>query len=147
MLKDIIDRRVVSVEPDTKVIDVARKMSEENVGSVLVCVDNHCKGIVTDRDIVVRCIAQNVDVNDCTIEQILSEPIESAKETDGSYDCIRKMKSQEVRRMPVVDEKGEVVGLVSFDDLIVMLAKEINELAEAATPFSQAAKASRLRAA
>src|ERR1700756_777000 len=128
MLKDIINHKVVSVSPDTKVIDVARKMTQENVGSVLVCVDNHCKGIVTDRDIVVRCIANNVDVNDCTVEQILSEPIESVKETDGIYDCIRKMKSQEVRRMPVVDEKGNVVGLVSFDDLILVLAKEMNEL-------------------
>lgn len=147
MLKDMINRNVVSVAPDTKVIDVAKVMSQENVGSVLVCVDNHCKGIVTDRDIVVRCIAKNVDVNDCTVEQILSEPIESVKDTDGIYDCIQKMKHGEIRRMPVVDEKGNVIGLVSFDDLILILAKELNELAEAATPASQAANASRLRAA
>lgn len=147
MLKDMITRNVVSVAPDTKVIDVAKIMSQENVGSVLVCVDNHCKGIVTDRDIVVRCIAKNVDVNDCTVEQILSEPIESVKDTDGIYDCIQKMKHGEIRRMPVVDEKGNVIGLVSFDDLILILAKELGELAEAATPASQAANASRLRAA
>jgi CBS domain-containing protein len=147
MLKDIINYRVVSVAPDTKVADVARKMSDENVGSVVVCVDNQCKGIVTDRDIVVRCIAKNVDVNDCTVEQIVSEPIESVKETDGIYDCIRKMKNQEIRRMPVVNDSGAVVGVISFDDLILLLSKEISELAEAATPASQAAQASRLRAA
>jgi len=147
MLKDLITQRVVCVEPDAKVIEVARIMSDENVGAALVCTDGIPKGIVTDRDIVVRCIAKNVDVNDCTIEQISSEPVESVKETDGVYDCIRKMKNQEVRRLPVVNEHGEAVGVVSFDDLIGMLAKEVSELAEAATPASLAAQASRLRAA
>lgn len=147
MLKDLMSRNMACVAPDAKVVDVARMMSDENVGSVLVCVDGHCKGIVTDRDIVLRCVAKNVDVNDCTVEQIVSEPIESVRETDGVYDCIRKMKNQEVRRMPVVDAKGNVIGVISFDDLLVILSKEMADLAEAATSATQTAKAARLRAA
>jgi CBS domain-containing protein len=147
MLKDLMNRNPVSVLPDTKVASVARLMSEQNVGAVLVCVDGHCKGIVTDRDIVLRCVAQNVDVNDCTIEQICSEPIESVRETDGIYDCIRKMRTQEVRRMPVVDSHGDVTGVISFDDLLAFLSREIADLAEAATATSLMAKPVGLRAA
>lgn len=147
MLKDVVNRQVVCVEPDTKVAEVARIMSERNVGSVLVCDENKPKGILTDRDIVIRCIAQNVDVNDCTVEQVVSEPIEAVKETDGIYDVIRKMKNQGVRRVPVVDKKGDVIGIISFDDLIVLLGKEMADLSETANAALQNVGAKQLKAA
>lgn len=147
MVRDIVNRQVVCVEPDAKVSEVARIMSEKSVGSVLVCEDGKPRGILTDRDIVIRCIAQNVDVNDCTVEQVLSEPIEAVKETDGVYDVIRKMKNQEVRRVPVVDQKGEVIGIISFDDLIVLLGKEMADLADTANAALQNVGAKQLKAA
>ena len=138
MLKDIITDRVVAVAPETKVNEVAQKMARENVGAVLVCEDGKPRGIVTDRDIVVRCIAKEIDVDDCTVEQILSEPVSCVKDTDGIFDCIRKMSDSGVRRMPVVNEAGDAVGLVSFGDLITMLGRELSALAEAVTPGAEA---------
>ena len=132
-MKDIITDRVVSVAPETKVSEVARKMAEENVGAVLVCEDKKPRGILTDRDIVIRCISKEIDVDDCTVEQILTEPVECVQDTDGIFDCIRKMSDMGVRRIPVVNSNGEVVGLVSFGDLIMVLGRELSTLAEAVT--------------
>jgi signal-transduction protein with cAMP-binding, CBS, and nucleotidyltransferase domain len=148
MLKNIIDRRIVSVAPDTRVSEVALRMAKEDVGAILVLDDDQTpRGIVTDRDIVVRCVAENVDVNDCTIEQILSEPIEVVRETDGVFDCIRKMNEAKVRRIPVVNEQGEAVGIISFGDLIALLGRELSELVEAATPKGGSTQVGQLRAA
>jgi CBS domain-containing protein len=148
MLKKIINNRVVTVEPETKVADVARKMSDENIGAILVCDDDgKPRGIVTDRDIIIRCVAKNVDVNDCTVEQILSEPVETINETDGLFDCIQKMNVVGVRRMPVVDQTGKVIGVVSFGDLIDVLSRELTSLAEGVTPASKASKDNILKAA
>lgn len=147
MLKDILNRSVVSVTPDTKIIDVAKRMNDENVGAIVVCVDHKPRGLVTDRDIAVRCVAKNLDVNQCKVEQIISEPIECAKETDGLYDCITKMKRLRIRRLPVVDAKGNCVSLVSFDDLVAILSQELSDLVGAATPAGQTVKAGRLSVA
>jgi signal-transduction protein with cAMP-binding, CBS, and nucleotidyltransferase domain len=137
MIRDLIAKnKLVTVEPDARVTEVARKMTDEDIGAVMVVdeEDGKPRGILTDRDIVVRCIAKNIDVNDCTVEQILTESVELVKESDGVFDCIHKMKNARVRRMPVVDDQGKAVGIISFGDLIGMLSMEFSELAEAATP-------------
>lgn len=141
MLRDILNRRLVTVSPDAKVIEAARLMEEANVGSVLVLDNDKPRGILTDRDIVVRCIAQNVDVTDCTVENILSESLVVCHETDGIFDCIRRMREAKVRRMPVLNDQGKVVGIVSFGDLMAMLGREMGELTQGTTPAEDHFKA------
>jgi CBS domain-containing protein len=129
MIRDLIqNNKIVTVEPDARIPEVARKMMDQNVG------DGKPRGIITDRDIVLRCIAKNIDVNDCTVEQVLSEVVETVLDTAGVFDCIHKMREAGVRRMPVTDEHGRTVGIVSFGDLLGMLSTEFSELAESLTP-------------
>lgn len=138
MLRDIVGKQnLVTCEPDAKVSDAAQLMADRNVGAIMVLTDDKPRGIVTDRDIVLRCIAKNVDVNDCTVEQIMSESVEMVKDSDGLFDCIKKMHNAHVRRMPVVDQQGKAVGMVSFGDIMAILSKEFVTLTEADTPLDQ----------
>lgn len=138
MLRDMVGKQnLVTCEPDAKVSDAAQLMADRNVGAIMVLTDDKPRGIVTDRDIVLRCIAKNVDVNDCTVEQIMSESVEMVKDSDGLFDCIKKMHNAHVRRMPVVDQQGKAVGMVSFGDIMAILSKEFVTLTEADTPLDQ----------
>jgi CBS domain-containing protein len=134
MLKDLISHKLVSIEIDAKVSDVARLMTDHDVGAVLV-VDDLKKplGIITDRDIVVRCVAESLPL-ETTIEKVFTESCEVAKESEGLYDAIKKMRSNQVRRIPVVDDSGKAVGLISFGDVVSILGKELAELSETVTP-------------
>lgn len=144
MLRDIINQGVVFVEPGTKIIDVARLMEEKDVGCVLVLDNDKPRGILTDRDIVVRCLAKNIDVSDCSIENVMTESVDSVKDTDGIFDCIEHMRKAGVRRIPVVDSSGKAIGIVSFGDLLAVLSKEFYDLAQSTTA---AGRDQRLKAA
>ena len=78
--------------------EAARMMEERSVGCVLVLSNGKPRGLLTDRDIVLRCVAHNLDVSDTTVENILSEQLATVHETDGIFDCIVKMHSAGVRR-------------------------------------------------
>jgi signal-transduction protein with cAMP-binding, CBS, and nucleotidyltransferase domain len=133
MLKEIISRNLVTAEPDAKITEVARLMADRGVGAVLILSDGKPRGIITDRDIVLRCVADHLDVEDTTVENVLTESVQSAVETDGLFDVIHKMRQARVRRIAVVDKNGKAVGIISFGDIVSILAKEMTELSEAAT--------------
>ena len=148
MLRDILGgQKLVTCEPDAKVVEVSRMMADHNVGTVLVLSNDKPRGILTDRDIVVRCIAQNIDVEDCTVEQIMTESVETVHDTDGLFDCIMKMKRAKVRRIPVVDDAEKAIGLISFGDLLGVLSKEFVELTQTTTPLEEQGQRPDLRAA
>lgn len=134
MLRDIIKNRLITCEPDTSVSDVAKLMDREDVGCVLVLDNDEPRGLITDRDIVVRCLAKNIDVDDCTVENVMTESLQTVKDTDGFFDCIETMKQAGVRRIPVVDQNGKAIGIISFGDLLAVLSKELGELTATTTP-------------
>ncbi len=134
MLKEVINRKLVTVEPDTNISEVAKLMSKEDVGCVLVLDNNRPRGIITDRDIVLRCIAKNIDVDDCTVENVMTESLQTVKETDGIFDCIETMRGAGVRRIPVVNDRNQAIGIISFGDLLSVLSHEFHELTASTTP-------------
>lgn len=152
MLKEILEQqgerqRLVSLEADAKVSEAARLMAERDVGCVLVMSNRKPRGLITDRDIVVRCVARNLDVSDTTIENVMTESLETCRENDGIYDCILKMEKAGVRRIPVVDSKGEAVGIISFGDLLKVLSKELAHLVHTTTSADRDEMFERLAAA
>lgn len=135
MLKDIlVNQSLVTVEPDAKVSEAARLMADKDVGAILVLTNGKPRGIITDRDIVVRCLAGNLDVSDTTVENVMTESLATCKETDGLFDCIRQMNSAGVRRIPVVNASGKAIGIVSFGDIAKFLSKELELLTSHTTP-------------
>lgn len=130
MLKEIVNRDLVTIEPHQSVLEAARLMEARGVGCVLVLYNEKPRGLITDRDIVLRCVAHNLDISDTTVENILTESLATVHETDGFFDAIRKMRDAGVRRIPVVNSSGKAVGIVTFDDLICILTQELSTLAD-----------------
>jgi CBS domain-containing protein len=133
MLRDVINRELTCVEPNSRVTEAAMLMEKKDIGCVLVLENGKPRGVLTDRDIVLRCVAKNVDVDDCTVENVMTETLQTVKETDGIFDVIETMRGAGIRRIPVVDAQGHAVGMVSFGDMLAILSKELYELTEGTT--------------
>lgn len=130
MLREIINKNIVGCEPHNRVAHVARLMERYDVGAVIVMQNGRPMGIVTDRDIVVRCLGRSIDPEECLVETVMSRPLVTCRETDGVFDCIKKMKQAKIRRIPVVDDMDKVIGVISFGDLLSVLSKEFSNLVE-----------------
>lgn len=145
MLQNIINKNLVSVRPSANLLEVAQLMKRKNVGSVLVQdSDDKPIGIITDRDIVVRCVSDGKIASDCLVGDLMTEQPTTCKLDDGIYDCISKMRDAKVRRMPVVDNTGRAVGILSFGDLLAVLSRELADLTRSTTileEFEDEAKA------
>lgn len=144
---EICNREVVIVQPDDSALDAAKLMRQNHVGDVLVVEDRDGKrvpvGIVTDRDLIMEIIAPELDPNVITVGDIMALEFSTVKESTGVFDAIQYMRSKGIRRLPVVDDSGELVGIVTLDDLLVLLADELNALARLVTHEQQRESASR----
>jgi len=123
--------QVVAVSPDTPAVDVARIMGEKNVGSVVVISgDNRPAGILTDRDLAVRVMAQEKNPGEVRAEEVMTRDVITFQDSMGIYEAIRKMTDEGIRRMPVVDDAGKLIGIVTMDDIIRMLGEEMAIIAK-----------------
>jgi len=109
-------------------------MRTHHVGD-LVVVDqregrNHPVGIVTDRDIVVEVVAAGVSPDALKVGDIMGPEVATVRESEGLFEALRYMRDKGVRRMPVVDSSGALVGILTLDDLLGLLAEEMTELAK-----------------
>jgi CBS domain-containing protein len=133
----ICTRDVMCTGRDTTVSAAARMMRERHVGDLIVVdeVDGGRVpvGIVTDRDIVLGVISLKLDPDVFTVGDLLNGELVTAADTQGIFETIEQMRIQGVRRMPIVDEKGYLVGIVSLDDLVRHIASELNKIANLMT--------------
>lgn len=131
---DICVRDVVTATTDTTAQQAAKLMRENHVGDLLVVDRINGKtvpvGIVTDRDIVVAIVALELDPAVICVGDIMGPKLETAQEDEGIFETIQLMRAAGVRRIPVVDSQGVLVGIVSTDDLIQLLAEEMMDLAK-----------------
>lgn len=130
---EICSREVIIANKDDSVLDAARLMREHHVGDVVV-VEQHDGqrlpvGILTDRDIVLELVAKSVDAQSVTIADTMSGELLTATEADDVGDLIARMRGKGVRRVPVVNAKGSLAGIVAVDDLMDFLAEELTQLA------------------
>lgn len=118
-VRDIMTKEVVSVDPKATVADTAKKMRDANVGSVVVIdrSNNEVKGIVTDRKIVTSVIAESRDPMKEPIGNIVSKSLLTCKDDSDVHDVVKAMGQNKVRRMPVVNERKELVGVLSMSDV------------------------------
>ena len=115
-VKDVMTQNPTSCNPSATVVDAAKVMASEDVGSVPVVKDGRLAGVVTDRDIVVRVLAEGRDPNSTTVGEIASSDLETVSPDDDLNTALRKMASSKVRRLPVVDG-DELVGIVAQADV------------------------------
>ena len=124
----ICNRKVITVQRDATVLHAAVLMRQHHVGDVVVIENRKNKtvpiGIVTDRDIVVELVATELDCNVITVGDIIAKLI-AVKDSAGVFEAIQLMANKGVRRLPVVDADGGLVGIITLDDLLLLLSKEL----------------------
>jgi CBS domain-containing protein len=123
----------VQVPKGTEAIEIARLMAERNVGTVIVEEHGRPVGIVTDRDLVTRCIAAHKDAHVCPAETLMSRTVVTCSETTGLMECVNLMRTHAVRRVVVTDSKGLTRGIISFGDIVGLLGRELHELTHVLT--------------
>ena len=130
---NIRTREVVVAGRDTTVSEAARLMRKHHVGDVIVVDELDGRkvpcGIVTDRDIVIGLVAEGLDADTITVSDLMTTEIIVARELDGVADTLEVMRVKAVRRMPIVDALGTLVGIVTADDLLQLLSEEMSALA------------------
>ena len=116
-IKDMMTRRAVSVAPDEPITAAARLLKRDNIGSVPVCDSKgQLQGIITDRDIVLRCVAAGVDPDKTLIRDVMTTGVFTVSPTDTVESAAALMGKAQVRRLPVC-ENGTLVGMLSLGDL------------------------------
>lgn len=116
-VKELMNPSVISIEPTSSAALAARLISRHNVGVLPVCSsDRHLRGVVTDRDIVLRCVAAEEDPAQTMVRDIMTRNCVTVSPGDDCREASRLMSVQQVRRLPVV-ESGKLVGMISLADL------------------------------
>jgi signal-transduction protein with cAMP-binding, CBS, and nucleotidyltransferase domain len=113
---EVMTRDVTKLPASATVRQAAARMKEEQIGCVMIENDQRLCGIVTDRDIVVRCIADGGDPDEVTLEQVCSHQLLTLSSSDEISNAVTLMRKKAIRRIPVVED-GRVVGVVSLGDL------------------------------
>ena len=117
-LREIMTQKPVTVQVTDTVVAAARSMRDGNIGDVVVVDNDQIQGILTDRDIVVRALAEGRDPARTTVGEICSRELTTLSPNDAIGDAEKTMRDRAIRRLPVV-EGGRPVGIVSLGDLAV----------------------------
>ncbi|MDP1997292.1 MAG: CBS domain-containing protein [Gallionella sp.] len=129
---EICNREVIIVQRDTTVQEAAQLMRQHHVGALVVVKEVSGKrkpvGLVTDRDLVVEVLATQLDAAVITVGDIMLPELGTVPENSGVFETIQFMRTRAVRRLPVVDGQGTLIGIVALDDLLALLAEELSEL-------------------
>ena len=115
-LRDVMTSAIKTVGPDATAREAAGFMLSADTGSIPVCEDDRVVGMITDRDIAVRGIAEGKGP-DCSVRDLMSSDVVCARDTDDVLAVAQRMSDAQVRRLPVVDADDRLVGMVSLGDL------------------------------
>jgi CBS domain-containing protein len=115
---EFMTTRLVTMDGSDTLTAAAQEMRDRAIGDVIVCDGDAVIGIVTDRDITVRGVAEALDVDTSTLDQILSEDVVTVTQYDDAVAAADLMRTYGVRRLPVIED-GRLIGLVSLGDLAV----------------------------
>lgn len=132
-LREKFVKEIVTASPEQSVASVGQLMKKHNVGTIVVVEREKPIGIVTDRDVALALTVDGV-VLQAPVRDIMTTPITTIAQDRELYDATWYMQSYKVRRLPVVDEDGRLVGIVTLDDLLKWLSREFANLAEGIEP-------------
>ena len=137
--QDIMSKNPTCVTPDTSLVEAARLMKDENIGVVPVVESETSKrlvGVLTDRDIAVRAVAEGRDGATTSVGHIMTADVRTSIASDSVNDVMELMGREQVRRIPVVDDRGALVGIISQAD-IVLEAKDNRRAEKTVEQISQ----------
>jgi len=133
-VSEICNREVVYARRDNSTLEAAKLMRQHHVGDLVVVDENEGVqipvGIITDRDLIVDIMAPELDPGAITVGDVMTPELALVKEDAGLYESIQYMRAIGVRRLPVVNNSGGLVGILTLDDLLELLAEEMSTLAK-----------------
>ena len=127
-VSQISRKPAVTCTPATTFREVAWLMRDEGVGSMIVADRSRLRGIVTDRDVIVRGLAEGMDL-ETPVEKVMTTDVEFVTSSDDVSFAATRMATRGCRRLPVLDGLGAVEGIVTMDDLVLVFAEQIGKLA------------------
>ena len=116
-VKDMMHKGLECVSPEAGVANIAQKMKQFDVGAIPVAKDGELIGMVTDRDIVIRCLANGKDSGKLKAKDVMTAGVVYCRDTEEVEDAIRLMENKQIRRLPVLDETKRMVGMISLGDV------------------------------
>jgi len=137
IVRTICKRQVITVTPRTELVAAAQLMREKHIGFLVVVepepLTTYGKpvGVLTDRDIVVSVVAREADLKALTVADVMNQGPATVDEGDSVAQALRTMRRMGVRRLPVVGSRGMLVGVLSLDDVLDVIAGEVGDLAGA----------------
>ena len=136
-LKEILNRNVITIGPTAPVSEAAYLMMSEDIGA-LVVVDRERfpLGIITDRDLIISVMAEGKNPEEVIVEEVMTKDLVYVDEDTNILDILSTLSEYSIRRMPVTKD-GKLTGIVSVDDLIVVIATELVDLAMALSSKSK----------
>lgn len=133
---DVMTRDVRRLTPEDSPLQAAKAMQELNVGAIPVCEGDRLVGMVTDRDIVLRCVSREADPKSCKLSDIMSGHVRTVRESDDVQEVLSEMSSAQVRRMPVVDQQDRLVGIISLGDIAIEHPEQSAQVGESLKDIS-----------
>lgn len=137
LIKEICMGNVVTCGPQTSALQAASLMRHRHVGDVVVVDDPEGEGVplgvVTDRDLVVEVLGNGLDAAKTTVGSLMRKPVVIARDSEDTASVIERMRTNGVRRVPVVAGEGEIVGIVTLNDLLKAVIAEVSALLDATT--------------
>jgi CBS domain-containing protein len=129
-------KKVMTAAPGDSLAAVARTMDEHNVGAVVVAEYHRPVGIVTDRDLALALGVRGL-TPETPVARVMATPAETIGVADGVFQATQTMRERNVRRLVVVDDAGDLAGIVTLDDLLRLLSRELANLVEGIAPAMQ----------
>ena len=125
-------KAVGCLSPRATVVEASQAMKSKGIGTVVVISDDYKPiGLLTDRDIIMRVVAEQKSCETTAIEEAMTSGVVSLPEDSSIQAATETMRDKGVRRIPIVDENDRVTGIVTFDDLLLLLGMEVGNLASA----------------
>lgn len=129
-IQELVRTDVVTAPPDASARNVATLMEEKDVGSVLIVEDNRPVGIVTDRDLTLEVVSRGSDATELSVSDVMTTNPFTVDQDEGIYEVLAQVSQEGVRRIPVTGEDGTLVGIVTLDDFVVLLAGEMQNVSD-----------------
>lgn len=127
---DIGLKKVYTVEPTESLVAVARLMSEHAMSTVPVCEDGKLVGIITQRDITVGCVSTALNAWTCQVSDFMTVPPVTVSPEQDVEDAIRIMKRTKLRKLPVIDDHKQLVGMLTLNDIAMTYVEQSELIAE-----------------
>lgn len=128
-LKPLMSKIITSLPARATALDAAKFMTDMTVGSVIVVEGDKPIGIVTDRDIMTKVMIEGRNPAKVSIKDIMTSPVITVSVEKSIFDVTKLMKKYKVRRFPVVDAKGKIVGVITLSDILVFIGQEMKNIA------------------